>query len=136
MPKIRIGAPRDKSQQKISVVQTKESSLDVTIAGAREHARQEVSITESQADELRIQLSMLQEELAALQSSGALNSAAPALADEVSALAQQAERVAKERRWYSVSTEGVVKAARVLGETATPLLAVVVKVAEVLGRLR
>lgn len=136
MPTIRIGAPRDKSQQKISIVQASASSLDVSIGGSREEARQEVSITESQANELRVHLDRLQVELIALKSSEALNSLAPAFANEVTALAQQAERVVKERRWYSVSTGGLLQAAKAVGETAVPLLAAAMKVVEIVGSLK
>ena len=136
MPTIRIGAPRDKSQQKIAIVHTAASSLDVSVGGARGAARQNVSITEAQTNELRLQLDKLQVELRALKSSEAFGSAGPVLAHEVSALAQQAERVVKEQRWYSFSTEGVMQAAKAVGETAAPLLAAAMKVGEILGSLK
>lgn len=131
MAKITIGSGHDKSSTKIHAELALESSMELHVGDSYDMSLREVSIVERNTSELNQEILRLRELVAAQKSDGS-----EAINEESEKIAKTAERIVSERRWYSVSTKGLIEAASAVGSVASPIVASALKVVALLKEAR
>jgi hypothetical protein len=131
MVKIRIGSPKDNSKQHVQLTHTADARTEIDIGGARGRALQRVVIDEVTAARVLEGISVLQRQIHVAATRSKLDAS---VLDRARVIAEQANRAVRERKWYDVSAEGLLEAAKAVGQIASPLVASAVKVVELLSQ--
>ena len=136
MAKINIGSSHDSSRTKLQAELQVESALELNVGDGFDDSMREIHITEYQGAIIRAEVEKLKSELSSLQSGLREGSQVKELATRASELSQSAEAILNKRKWYSVSIQGLLEAAKAVGEAASPLASSAVKIVELLSKLK
>jgi hypothetical protein len=135
MVKFKIGGPSDSARQNVDIKHSANADTDFQIDGARGCASQELRISEVNSELLHESLQQLKIELHKFSSSE--NSVgATGVVTESKHLLTTAEKSIRERKWYSISAEGLIEAAKAVGEAASPLVGAALKVVDLLAKAK
>ena len=133
MPKITIGHGYDQSTTKVDAEFSRYSELELNIGNAYDMSSRELKFIEREEANVSHEISRLRELVAKLQTEQS-NQQTNQLCQEAIKIADTANRVIEEHKWYSISAKGLVEAAKAVGETASPLFTSAVKVIELLQK--
>ena len=135
MPKINVEAGIGSSTTRISLETYQGSQLELNVGEARDFSVRELSIIEREGTLIAREVQRVRD----LASSAEIESwPEPQRSDakrEAAKLADTAERILLERKWYSVSAKGVLEATKVVAEATSPLMGACIKVIELLAKV-
>lgn len=100
--KITTGHGYDNSKLSLKLDVLRDSSLEVTIGEGHGMSVREISLIERESPDLMAGIREMQDAVRMLPDTDRRGDAGKALAEEAANVAQKAERILVERKWYSV----------------------------------
>ena len=135
MAKITIGESYDQSTTKLRAELTQSSQMELHVGAAHDMSVREINIIERETSEIATAVSRMRALLSEFETNNqGLNP--KHVCREATVVADTAERIVRERKWYSVSGEGLLEAAKSVGEAASPLVASALKIIELLRQAK
>lgn len=125
---IKMGSSHGNSTMIIDIVAREGSNLEINMGDSYDFSKQQISIIESNSQELRIELARLM----GLVSDAQGTPLGATLKKEVKEFVDTADKIVTERKWYSVSAKGLVEAAKAIGEAGVPILSSALKIIDLL----
>lgn len=132
MAKITVGKSWENSITRVGAELSHSSNMELNIGDSHDMSVREITIIEREASEISHELSCLRELANEIQKNNPSSPEAKAIDRETTKLAETAERVINERKWYSVSAKGLIEAAQAVGSTASPLVDSALKIVKLL----
>ena len=135
MPKINIGASRDSSTTRVSLETYQGSQLELNVGESRDFSVREVSIVEREATSIAQEIRRVRDLAASAEVESWPEPQRSDAKREAAKVADTAERILSERKWYSVSAKGVLEATKAVAEAASPLMGACIRVIELLTKV-
>lgn len=135
MVKLTVGDSYGSSKTTLSLDLPSTSATEITVGTAYDMSTREINLIERNADILNANIRELCELAAALRESGQGVSTL-AIANMAVKVADTASKIVTQRRWYSVSTSGLLEAARAVGDIASPLVSSALRLIELLQKAK
>jgi ElaB/YqjD/DUF883 family membrane-anchored ribosome-binding protein len=98
------------------------SQMSLTVGDGLDMSVRQISIIEHDKSKITEKLNQLQTALEKLRETKGNSKHVETLAREAQALADTTEKVVRERKWYEISTAGIVEAAKAIGDSSTPIV--------------
>ena len=136
MAKINIGAAHDSSKVSVKAELSVESVMELNVGDGFDMSQREIQIIEREKDQLAGALSTLRQQAEDLRSTAAPTPAAAEVVTQATAIADAADQMTEDRKWYSVSAKGLLEAAEAVGAAASPIAATAMKVLDLLQKVR
>ena len=136
MAKINIGAAHDSSKVSVKAELSVESVMELNVGDGFDMSQREIQIIEREKGQLAGALSTLRQQAEDLRSAAASTPAAAEVVTQATAIADAADRMTEDRKWYSVSSKGLLEAAEAVGAAASPIVATAMKVLDLLQKVR
>jgi hypothetical protein len=131
--KLNLGAQHDQSKLTFKGTFPSGSSTEINFGDQFDMSAREISILETSNSELSQQLQELMKHARELDTN---QNAGGKIVDEVEKFSNQAKKIVTEKKWYSVSAEGLLEAAKSVGQMALPLISSADKVLSILRALK
>ncbi|MFC3077808.1 hypothetical protein ACFODL_06880 [Phenylobacterium terrae] len=136
MAKINIGPSSGRSTLRLTADLAHRSEFEIDIGEGRDMSVRELQILERDAVSLKLELARLRQLAAEAAQASPASPAAASLEKEVAGFADAAAQTVQARRWVPLSAKGVLAAVKAIGAAADPVLGSVLKVLEVLEKVR
>lgn len=136
MAKIVIGAGHDKSVLQFTGSAPANSDAEIIVGDGYDMSRRQIDFLFHEEKALSSEISSLQRQISDLQRRALCDAKLKAVCDAAAVIAATAEKVKQERKWYSVSAEGLLEAAKAVGGVADPLVKTAIGVVQLLGKLK
>jgi len=122
MPKIVIGDSEDESQLKLIVKLNQLSQLELHVGKGRHMSTREIEVIERESSKIDYEMLKLKEAIGKLQDKSGSDKNCERLIHEAEVLADTGSKVVREKKWYDLTTKGLVEAAKATGEIAGPVV--------------
>ena len=136
MTKINIGSTHNRAITKVTAEYPKNSKSELNVGEAFDDSIRTVHIIEKDKTAILAEITQLRTALAELQKQLPQHGSLPSISHAVDGLVSSAQNVVERRKWYSVSIEGLLEATKELGNAASPLLSIAMKLVEILNKLK
>lgn len=107
------------------------STMELELGDVTENGALRVAVFEENEEALRAAIEKIRSAVDTLQSHGSSD-----MKREAMQIADTASKILHERRWYSISLDGLLEAAKAVGTAASPVLSLVLKTVEIVQKLK
>lgn len=122
MPKINTGSSHDSSKLFLDAEFSSASDIEIVVGDGYDMSLRQIKILERDASSTALEITKLRDLVAQLKAQLPDDPKVVALGKEAGEIAVAANRMQQERKWYSVSTKGLIEAAGAVGSAASPIL--------------
>lgn len=132
MANISIGGTHDNSKLVLDVSLLTKSQMTLTVGDSYDMSSRQITIVERESDAIEKEIDNIVSTAAKVVNANPADPASKRVGSEAANVVAAAKKVLTERKWYSVSVEGLIEAAKAVGTVASPIVASAVKVIELL----
>ena len=134
MTELNLGKGHDNTLTRLKLESYQGSNLVLNVGDRFDMSVLELEFIEHESSSIAREIARIRE-LAYSEAVEALPEPTRSVAKrEATKVADTADKILAERKWYSVSAQGLMEATKAVGETASPLLGACLKVIELLGK--
>lgn len=133
MPKINIGGSFDSSRLNLEAEFSSNSDIEINVGDGHDMSQRQIKLLERDAATTSGEIEKLRQLVAQLQAQAPHDAKVAALGSEAVAIADVASRIQRERKWYSVTTKGLIEAAEAVGSVASPIVKTALSVMKLLS---
>lgn len=133
MTKIKIGNINDDAISNLDLTLTKRSKLELTTGDVNDRGSLNLSILEKDDVNVTDAINELRRQILEFEKQSVKSTS---LLREANTIVSTSTKMVSDRRWYSISIEGLLEAAKAVGAAASPLIGSAQKVVELLQKAK